>query len=568
MKLITDHKSDYQIVIASQPTESQLYAGTELSKYLSAITGASLPVVTDAAAAKDFEIVLGKTNREGTPCTCGLKNDGYKMVTVGEKLFLTGMNDRATLYAVYAFLEDYCGVRFLTHDVEHIPQRADLAFGKLDVTRESWLEYRETFWHEPQAYPDYAIKRGFNGFISHNCEAKHGGGYLYHGFAHTLFSYVSPDEYFDTHPEYFSMIDGKRIKERTQLCMTNPEVLEITKKKLRQNIIDHPECVIFGLTQMDWYNPCQCPECRKVYEEEGAVSGAYLRFVNACAESIAEEFPDIVIDTFAYQFTRQAPKITKPAPNVCVRICSIECCFSHPLDQCDEIVYPFKDKVVGDATFQQDLRDWHAICDRMFVWDYTTNYRFYLAPFANFQVLQANEKFFKENGVTGIFEQGNAQSASGEFGELRAYIISRLMWDLDGDVGLWMDEFLTGYYGQAAAPIRAYLDLLEKHVTENKVHMGIYDDPRWYLPDELLEKANALWNEAEAAAEDEAVLARVQKSRLQLRYAQVQRMPMEDPKRAEMVEELVADCGKFGITHIREAGDPNRGFEMLRTGKY
>ncbi len=565
--ILTDNKkSGYRIVVAAGASEAAQYAAQELAKYLMMISGASLPIAEDTCPAQDKEIVIGRTNRPDAPCGCGLKNDGYLLKTVGERLFILGENDRGNLYGAYGLLENHLGCRFLAEGVEKVPSRRSVCLPDLDETVIPPLEYRETYWHASEHYPDLAIKRGFNGAWYHNMEAKHGGDLRYYGFAHTLFSYVSPDEYFDTHPEYFSMVDGKRIRERTQLCLTNPEVLEITKKKLRQNIIDHPECKIFSLTQMDWYNPCQCPACAKVDAEEGAHSGTMLRFVNACAASIAEEFPDVIIDTFAYQYTRQAPKITRPLPNVCVRICSIECCFAHPLNACDEIMHPFKDRVIGNATFQNDIRDWAKICKRMFVWDYTTNYRFYLAPFPNFHVLKDNIRFFLENGVTGIFEQGNAQSASGEFGELRMYLISRLMWDPDLDVEQAMDEFLTGYYGMAAGPIREYIRLLTNHVVEDHVHMGIYDDPTWYITDETLQKAQALWDEAEALAADEAELARIRRSRLQVRYAQVQRMSTEDPSRAGLVESLIADIRAFGISHIRESQDLEKSFELLRAG--
>ena len=222
--------------------------------------------------------------------------------------------------------------------------------------------------------------------------------------------------------------------------------------------------------------------------------------------------------------------------------------------------------MIGNATFQNDIRAWAKICKRMFVWDYTTNYRFYLAPFPNFHVLKENIRFFLENGVTGIFEQGNAQSASGEFGELRMYLISRLMWDPELDVEQAMDEFLTGYYGMAAGPIREYIRLLTNHVVEDHVHMGIYDDPTWYITDGTLEKAQDLWDEAEALAANESELARIRRSRLQVRYAQVQRMSMEDPARAGLVEALYEDVKAFGISHIRESQDLEKSFELLRAG--
>ena len=34
-----------------------------------------------------------------------------------------------------------------------------------------------------------------------------------------------------------------------------------------------------------------------------------------------------------------------------------------------------------------------------------------------------------------------------------------------------MSEFLDGYYGKAAAPIRAYLDLLHDRVEQENIHV-------------------------------------------------------------------------------------------------
>ena len=557
-----------EILIPANASETNRLAANELAKYLNRMSGAHFTVHTDAyyfaSCADRYEICVGPVNRPGVPDTSTLKNDGYILRTVDNRLFIAGENDRGILYGVYGLLEDELGCRFYTRDVEKVPQRDIVKVDDLDRTVISPFEYRETSWNALHA-TDIGYKRGMNG-NRHGMAADHGGCIDYWGFSHTMFNYVSPDEYFDEHPEYFSMIDGVRIRERTQLCLTNPEVLEITKRKLRQNIIDHPEYKIFGLTQMDWYNPCQCPECAKVDEEEGSHAGTMIRFVNACAESIAEEFPDIIIDTFAYQYTRQPPKLTKPLPNVCVRICSIECCFSHPLRECNETAH-FKDRTKAGATFQDDMRGWAKICNRIFVWDYTTNFAHYLNPMTNLHVLQDNMKFFLENGVTGLFEQGNGESPSGEFGELRAYIISKLMWNPDIDVSEVMNDFLGGYYGSAAAPIRAYIDMLTKHVVENNVHVGIYCPPdNGHIPEELLVKAEALFDRAEKLADNEAILARVQKSRLQIRYVRLYNTPMEDPARASMVEALIADVHRFGLTRVREWQPMDVSEARLRAG--
>ena len=564
MHIVDNRLTDYVIVIAEGATEAQRYAATELAGYTARITGAVLPVVSDAMDAQEKEIVIGRTNRPGTPCGDGLKNDGYILKAEGNRLFILGENDRGTLYGVYGLLEDYLGCRFLTPEVEKIPRRADLILPELDVMRIPPLEYRETFWHGPETNPLFAVKRGLNGSIFNNYPEKVGGGIQYYYFGHSFFEHVSPEEYFDEHPEYFSMVDGKRIREQTQLCLTNPDVLEITKKKLRQNIIDHPEAKIFSIAQMDWYNPCQCPECARVDAEEGAHSGTLIRFINACAASIAEEFPDVVIDTFAYQYTRQAPK-THPLPNVCVRICSIECCFTHPLGECNETA-SFKDRTVAGATFQADMDNWKAISPRMFVWDYTTNYKHYLAPFPNFHVLKDNVRYFVDHHVTGLFEQGNAETASGEFGELRAYVISKLMWNLDLDVEQAMEEFMTGYYGMAAAPLARYIRLLRDSMLERGLHVGIYHNPDQYIPDELIPQMDALFDEAEALADDAEVLDRVRKSRLQVRYVKLHRMPKDTPDRDALIDAFEADVRRYGIEKIREGMSLEQSIRRMRNG--
>ena len=564
MILAENNKSEYRIVMAAGAGEALSHAARELAKYLAMISGVSLPIAEDTAPAQEREIVIGKSNRPGAPCGCGLKNDGYILKTAGERLFILGENGRGNLYGVYGLLEKYLGCRFLAEGVEKIPTRSRVCLPELDETVIPPLEYRETYWHAAERFPDLAIKRGFNGAYYHNMEAKHGGDMRYFGFAHTLFSYVSPDEYFDTHPEYFSMVDGKRIREHAQLCLTNPDVLAIVIRKLRDKLAANPDATIFSISQNDWDTPCQCPECARVDAEEGSHAGTLLRFVNAVARDIAGDYPHAIIDTLAYQYTRQAPKITKPEPNVCIRICSIECCFSHPLSQCNETAH-FKDRTRQGATFQDDMRAWAKICRRMHVWDYTTNYRHYLNPMPNFHVLQPNIKFFLENGVTGLFEQGNGESPSGEFGELRAYLITKLMWDPDLDVSEAMNDFLTGYYGRAAAPIRAYIDMLQEHVTTQHIHVGIYCSPQQgHIPEALLEKAEKLFDRAEALADDEDVLARVQRSRLQIRYVRLNITPAEDPAYGPMAEAMIRDLARFGITRVREWEPMEKSLEKLR----
>ena len=566
------------IIVADDASAATWHAAEELSRYLYEMTGANLtihPASRGTIGNQDAaEICVGQTGRAGEPELTGLKNDGYILKTVGNRLFILGENDRAVLHAVYAFLEDVLGCRFFTDTVEHVPYREYLAIGEVDKKVISPFEYREVFGNVCYDDDEFAAKRGLNG-QGYRMDEEHGGSILYHGFVHTFDVLVPAKEYFAEHPEYFSMIDGKRYSgetdathgfARTQLCLTNPDVLKIVIEKTRKNIEEHPECTIFSISQNDCGNPCDCPECTRINEEEGSRAGTLIRFVNAVANAIAEDYPNVIIDTLAYTYTRQAPK-TRPAPNVAVRICSIECCFSHPLRSCNYQYNGFMGLTKDKDTFQDDIRNWAKICNRMHVWDYTTNFKHYLNPMPNLHVLQDNIKFFIENGVTGLFEQGNGEDLSGEFGELRYYILSKLMWEPDGDVDRWMREFMAAYYGMAAQPIREFIDALKNHVTENNVHVRIYDAPdHGHMPQWLIDLADAKFDEAEALADDDEVLERVRKSRMQIKYCKLFNMSMDDPQRVIACEEFIADVKHFGFTRIREWKPIEKSFEEIRQG--
>ena len=136
-----------------------------------------------------------------------------------------------------------------------------------------------------------------------------------------------------------------------QLCLSNPDVLQIVIEDLRRRMEDNPDANYWSVSQNDTYLPCDCAQCRRSNEEEGSPSGSLLRFVN----QVAAEFPDKTISTLAYQYSRQAPRITKPAPNVNIMLCSIECDRATPIAE-------------GCTDFATDLVEWSALTDNIFLW--------------------------------------------------------------------------------------------------------------------------------------------------------------------------------------------------------
>ncbi|HRT82819.1 MAG TPA: DUF4838 domain-containing protein, partial [Oscillospiraceae bacterium] len=373
---------------------------------------------------------------------------------MGKKLVIAGGQTRGTIYGVFTFLEESLGCRWFTSKLIVIPKAEDLKIPKdIDIKQKPYFEYRETDWISPRD-KIYSLANKQNGNIYRRFSQAEGGNMGYAGsFAHTLTTVFVPAwKYFDSHPEYYALGVRTGVRSPDQLCLTNPDVLNIVIDEVRQTLIANPRAQIVSLTQHDNQNYCVCDNCKALDDYEGSHSGTMVHFVNAVADALKDEFPDVAFDTFAYQYTRKPPKHAVPRSNVIIRLCSIECCFAHNLN----------DPLCGaNADFIKDLVGWKKICNRIYIWDYTTNYRNFLGPFNNFGVIHNNMRFFAENNVKGIYEEGNymAADSDAEFAELRAYLLCKLLWNPYIDYDATMNEFLRAYYGKGWRYVREYIDM-------------------------------------------------------------------------------------------------------------
>ena len=162
---------------------------------------------------------------------------------------------------------------------------------------------------------------------------KNQGGHIsYQGFVHTFYPLVPPEKYFSSHPEWFSLVHGKRVDNGAQLCLTNPKLREFMVEQVKAQLRQAPDANILSVSQNDCFGACECDNCRALDEREGSHSGTMLDFVNYVAGQIGPEFPNMAVDTLAYQYTRKPPRTLHPRPNVIIRLCSIECNFGAPMD--------------------------------------------------------------------------------------------------------------------------------------------------------------------------------------------------------------------------------------------
>jgi hypothetical protein len=544
-------KSGYRIVVSATAPPAARRGAQELQTYLEQMSGTRLPIVTDEGRLPAHAILVGSNRHLAalgiTLDAHHLGPEGFLLRTAGPHLVIAGGGPRGTLYGCTSFLERL-GVRWFTPKVTRVPHRATLEVAALDVVERPAFEYREPFFFEAQER-DWAARLKINGFHTAVDEST-GGKVSYYPFVHS-FDELIPPGLFATHPEYFPLVGGVRKNGYVQRCLTNPDVLRLTIEKVRSWMQEHPEAMIYSVSQNDTYNFCECDNCKALTRKYGANSGLYLWFVNQVAEAIEKEHPDKLIDTLAYQFTEAAPTGITPRKNVRVRLCPIACCEAHPYEQCT---------APPNVAFMKALRTWHQLAGSLYVWHYNTNFGHYLMPFPDFNEFPEEARLYLQSGVKGIFFQGAyAKGGGGSDAELRSYVMAKLLWDVNVDTDGLVTEWMQGVYGPAWKPMRQWFDLLHQQVRAPERHFFIYDSPTRvaYLSSEVVAEGDRLFDAAEKLAAGDATAADyVAKSRLWLRYVKLMQHPTTGPE----FDTFMADVRRRGITQLRE-GQPLEAWE-------
>lgn len=473
------------VVIESDASHGVGRAAEEFARYAYLVTG-NIFDITPCAVTNGVQLRIKAGGNASGPA-----RSGFSICSGPDSVTVTGFGEKGCLYGVYEILERFCGVRWYSSRFEKVPRsRHILIPDGIEITQEPDFPFRGSLWYDVSENPGFSDKLRF--------DMPKFGKEL--SMCHTFDNLCPAEKYFDSHPEYFSYCGGKRLKETTQLCLTNDDVLRIATSNVLENIRKNPQTTFFGVSQNDNRNYCTCPECSAVDAEEGSPSGTLLRFVNRIAEKVALQYPHVYIQTLAYQYTRRPPAKTKPAGNVIVCLCTFECDFAHPLSSgLDHENRKFKD----------DIRKWSRICENLHIWDYVTNFRHYPSVFPNIAVMAENVRFFRANSVEMLFMQGAYQGNGAYMAEYKAWLASKLLWDADCNEKELRDDFFNGFYGKSAHIIMEDVEEACSHYAERPFAALSINDPLNLvaLPDGYFERSLKRMEKALKIAQDDPLHA-------------------------------------------------------------
>lgn len=564
--------ASWSIVCDRAATESERYAAAEFQRLFKELTGTLLPQA-EVWSSNSGAIFIGPdaVARFRQPTDGRLSGEESLRIRVRHgAVGIDGGRPRGTLYGVYEFFEELCGVRFLTFDHTYYPPDAAMKripFGVRAVQPK--FAFRWSYYGESSRYPEFAARLRVNTVSD---DAKLGGRTGYRLVSHNVAYLVHPAKYGKEHPEYYALVDGQRKQGESgggpQLCMSNPDLVPVVVNAVLEEIRKNPTARNINIAQMDNENYCTCPNCAAMDAREQSHAGATLAFVNKVAEQIEKTHPDVWISTYAYQYTRKPPKTIKPRANVMIQLCSIECCDFHAID---DPGCPL------NRAFCADMAGWKKIARHIFIWHYNTNFKGYVLPFPNQRSVGRSVDYFANNHGEGVFMQAAGNGFSTELSDLRNYVMARCLWKPGRDSWREAQEFCRLHYAEAAGPILDCLQYYHDLVKRAGTHPTCFPtEASLCLNPDSARRIMAGYQEALSLARTEAVRARVEKASLCAYRAAVSVSSMRlvyrdgichpDLEGFEpgLLDRYAALCARFGVTMDDEQLSTGKMLEAMR----
>ncbi len=600
--------TDYSIVIANDAEASEEYAADLLAEQFEAATGAVIAVVRDGGAALDEGkklLSVGHTSVwKSSGLTLGkdeLNEDGFKIRRFGNTVVMGGYNGRGTIYSVQEFLKQQFGYEVYSSDEVYIESVQKSMLKDFNMTEAP--AFRERAFDGQAAYnAEYATSLRLNASTS-AAEFDYGNSRDWILGAHSYYQIIprtndptyglpnyndkdgDPDNY---HPEWFAS---------GQLCLTDLLLKETFIENLKTIIKQTPYGKIVSLGENDGTGYCSGTEnctCASERSQYG-LSGYIVRFMNDVVEEV-EKDPEIAARELVYcMFAYTASSsIIPPVDQDTGEIVDESC---RPCDKLYVRITPLNPTCYKHAwtdtscAYNQPIleyfRGWKSITDNIAVWDYNTNYSAYYFFYDNFDSLQENYRFYRDEiGVVYLNRENTTGSELRSLTDLDTYLNAKLMWDPDENVGELMADFMEHFYKEGAPYMQQYIDLMRANVnmmgqtrTEG-YHLLCYQDPGdivQYWPKRILEQALGLLEQAQEAylplREEDPVLYetlynRVLKESVCVRYMILSNFQTYYPGNTELMYEMLdqfeADAMTVQGTCYREGSSTSDFIDSLR----
>ncbi len=573
--LAENGKTEYVIVTAENAAAAERNAAQELRDCLKKVTGADFRIVDQKQKRTSPGIFVGNTDFASAQ---GMKQDSFgpeewSIRSVGKEIVITGGRPRGVLYGVYDFLERFAGCRWFSINMDYTPSMA-----VLEVPEEIRIQSNPAFRYRAIYFlVSNMPAKAFHHFTNHARMNSYGNLPEY-GFSEMYGSPRGCHSYLDYSKDFPVEIswmgeNGKRVQVRKQtdgqICYSHPEVRKRFIEKMKAYIkTDREEAakkgtsypVFYDMSANDCSVPCHCPDCAKLAEKYG-ISGMVIDFTNTVAKEIEKEYPDVLVMMFAYKESMIPPKDIRARDNVVVRLAFMDVEFAGGKNR--DVMRPLGNP--QNRWYVEQMDNWRKAAKNLAVWDY---WKLYTEPFPCPKTPVSNlpelVRKYRDLGVVHLFVETEIASAErvipDSFIDLRNYAGARLMVNPDLDMKSLVEDFMNGFYGKGAAPMKEYLSYLETRMKEEPLPLSyVHPAKRKFMDKDFFLTVDRLLSQAEKSAAGEPLpLANVEQERLILDIAYLNMLDKfpENPlklSREQLEARIRKNLDAFGRKHFTES---------------
>ena len=471
-------KAQCVIVRPADATKHEKAACSDLQTYLNKISGASPKILSEGMQFHGIPIYIGPCKAakhvEHIDRVKGLKDDGYIIEIKTDSMYLVGKDPLATRFAVFGLLEDHLGIRwYMPGDIgEFIPHLENIILNESVEIREPSFPMR---WI---GTGDWAVRNRMNVGVDNLL------GIHVYGPGHTFFKLVPADNYFDKHPEYFAMLDGKRKRydesptHRNQLETANPDLIRVISDNALRVLEQNPELDVMTIFPNDGLGFSESPESKALDgdypitvedvnkkfgslgpEQYGALSRRMTIFYTEVARRILSSRPEKYVMVGAYKAYLTPPQDLniRPPEHTVVQVTHNDC---HDL--------PIESGSCN-ALYRHAIDGWKRVFPSFAIYEYYWKLAANELPYPILHSIRKDIPYFHSNGCFGMYTQYSPRNV-GTLG-LNYYVAAKLLWNVNADVDKILDGFFHNFYGKSWQPMKRYHETLEKAVIDSNVHL-------------------------------------------------------------------------------------------------
>lgn len=490
--LVEDGKALGKIIVPANPTDQVMAAALKIQEYILASSGVTLQVAHYRdETMNNLHVGLTTFMIEKEVEIEGLDEDGYLLKQLDKSNYIIlGGSDWGTEFGAYEFLERFVGVRWL------MPSRIGTVIPKIEKLVLPSRPIRENpVYISRQLSPINILRPTALGRWGRFNRAR--GRIKFH---HNLRNLFSPDDFAQTHPEFYSEIEGRRQiplrqDRKWQPNFSAPQIVDMAAEKIIRYFNANPDEDTYSLgvnDGRDLFDQSRLSLARRSGKDNFLglehVSDDYFRWANEVAEKVTAVFPDKQFGTLAYN------NIAEP-----------------PSTKIHSSIVPFityeRMRWADDETrqFGHELnRRWLDVSNEIGWYDYVYG-RAYLVPRVWFHTMAKYLKWGADNDVKYYYAELYPNWGDGP----KAWVLTKLLWNPDRDVDELLNEWYVTFAGAQAAPkLKEFYALWEKFWTEDCYkynwsrgrghYLTTYRNPVYLkdVPESYITRSDQLMNDA------------------------------------------------------------------------